>query len=82
MRFPPIYSLFKKKKHRLIIQIDKNAVTDGKRPEYFLRNKMFCIILKAYKKASEILKIVCLGLSLVQREAPLISNDLGTDSTS
>lgn len=79
---PNVFTIKKKKKHRLIIQIDENAVTDGKRPEYFLKNKMFCIILKAYKEASEILKILCLGLSLVQREASLISNDLGTDSTS
>lgn len=43
---------------------------------------MFCAALKGYKKVSEILRTLLLGLLLVQRAASLMSNDLGTDSTS
>lgn len=59
-----------------------SAVTEGKGPEYFLKNKMFCTVLKGCEVASEIVRIRLLGLLLVQRAVSLMSNDLDTDSTS
>ena len=59
-----------------------SAVTEGKGPEYFLKNKMFCTVLKGCEVASEIVRILLLGLLLVQRAVSLMSNDLDTDSTS
>lgn len=59
-----------------------STITEGKRSEYFLKKKMFCTVLKGCEVASEIIKILLLGLLLVQRAASLMSNELGTDSTS
>lgn len=84
-----MYSLLPKKKaqiyntNRQIV----SAVTEEKRPEYFLKNKMFCTVLKGCEVASETVRIPLLGLlylgvSLVQRAAFLMSHDLGADSTS
>ena len=59
-----------------------STITEGKKPEHFLKNKMFCTVLKGCEVASEMIKILLLGLLLVQRAASLMSNDLDTDSTS
>lgn len=43
---------------------------------------MFCTVLKGREVASEIIRILLLGLLLVQRAASLMSNDLDTNLTS
>lgn len=79
-----MYSLLPKKKvtvHQYKQQM-VSTETQGKRPEYFLKNKMFCTVLKGCEVASEIIRILLLGLLLVQRAASLMSNNLDTDLTS